>query len=89
LPQAKFVFKVSYRSAVNGKVARFFVKVPYGAAYGLSETLMRAYVTGQIRWYRVEDIAPGELTSDTRSSLLRWPQALVASSAKTKVVFGA
>lgn len=88
MTQAKFVFRVEYKSAINGRVARFFVKVPYGAAYGLSEALMRAYVTGQIKWFRIVDIAPGELTTDTRSALLRWPQALVASTAKTKVVFG-
>lgn len=88
MTQSKFVFRVEYRSAINGRVARFFVKVPYGAAYGLSEALMRAYVTGQIRWYKITDLAPGEMTPDIRESLLRWPQALVASTAKTKVVFG-
>lgn len=89
MTQAKFVFKVEYKSAINKRVARFIVKVPYGAAYGLSEALMRAYVTKQIEWYRITDIKPGELTPDTRSALLRWPQALVASTAKTKVRFGA
>jgi len=88
MTQAKFVFRVEYKSAVNGRVARFFVKVPYGAAYGLSEVLMRAYVTGQIKWFRIVDLKPGELTLDTRASLLRWPDALAASTARTKVVFG-
>ncbi|HEX5016563.1 MAG TPA: hypothetical protein VFX15_03135 [Actinomycetes bacterium] len=88
MTQSKFVFKVEYKSGVNGRVARFYVKAPYGGAYGLGETLMRAYLTGQIKWFRIKDIAPGELTLDLRSSLLRWPQALEASTARTKVVFG-
>lgn len=88
MTQAKFVFKVSYRSGVNGRVVRFFVKVPYGAAYGLSEVLMRAYVTGQIKWFRIDDIKPGELTVTDRGALMRWPEALRASSLTTKVEFG-
>lgn len=88
MTQAKFVFKVSYRSAVNGRVVRFFVKVPYGAAYDLSEALMRAYVTGQIKWYRVEDLKPNELTKQERLGLVRWTEALRASTLMTKVRFG-
>lgn len=88
MTQSKFVFRVEYKSAINGRVARFFVKVPYGAAYALSETLMRAYVTGEIRWFRVMDIKPGELTPEMRGILLRWPESLERSTAKTKVVFG-
>lgn len=86
MTQSKFVFRVEYKSAINGRVARFFVKVPYGAAYGLSEVLMRAYITGQIRWFRIVDIKPGELLD--RDSLTRWPQALELSTKRTKVVFG-
>lgn len=84
----KSVVKVEYGSAINRRVARFYVKVPYGASYLLSEALMRAYITGQIRWFKVTDIVPGELTPSLRASLLRWPDALRASTLKTKVVFG-
>lgn len=88
MTQSKFVFRVEYGSAINRRVARFYVKVPYGAAYELAEVLMRAYVTGQIRWFRIVDIMPGELSVSDRSALLRWPEALRASSLTTKVVFG-
>lgn len=86
---SKFVFKVEYKSAINRRVARIFVKVPYGAAYGLMETITRAYLKGDVVWFKVSDFGDGELTPDIRESLLRWPQALAASTAKTKVVFGA
>lgn len=88
MTQAKFVFKVSYKSAINRRVARFYIKAPYGGAYGLAEVLMRAYLKGDVAWFRIEDIRPGEVTTDIRASLLRWPQALDASTATTKVVFG-
>ena len=86
MTQSKFVFRVEYKSAKNKRVARFFVKVPYGGAYGLSEVLMRAYVTGQIEWFRIKDLKPGEYVD--RDSLTRWPEALRRSAYLTKVVFG-
>jgi len=86
--QGKSVFRVEYGSAVNRRVARFYVKAPYGSSYALVEALNRAYQTGQVRWFRIVDIMPGELSVSDRSTLMRWPDALRASSLTTKVVFG-
>jgi hypothetical protein len=84
----RFIFKVSYRGTKSRRVARFFVKVPYGGAYVISETLMRAWTQGLIDWYRVDTVKPGEITEEVRASLTRWPEALRRSTEITKVEFG-
>lgn len=78
------IFKVSYRSAVNGRVARAYVKVPYSGLYGLTETLTRQQAAGQILWFRVAIARPHEI-AEHRSELARWLDALRATTRITKV----
>lgn len=78
------IFKVTYRSAVNGRVARVFTKVPYGGLFDLNEKLARMLAKGQIIWFRV-DIAKSTEIAENRNRLSRWLGALAESSAVTKV----
>jgi hypothetical protein len=83
------IFYVEYKSAVNGRVARFFVKIPYGvwrdSLYGLNECFARAVFLGLISRFRVDVARPGQITPDIRSRLTRWPEALAATTNRTKV----
>lgn len=74
-----------YRSAINGKMVKLFMKVPYGHVFDLTETLTRQLMTGQIAWFRVDPAKPGEITDKMRNSLQRWPEVLRASSERTGV----
>lgn len=78
------IFKVAYRSGVNGRVAVVFVKVPYGGLFDLNEKLARMLAKSQIRWFKVAVATPKEI-AENRSRLSRWLGALAESSAITKV----
>ena len=78
------IYKITYRSGVNGRVARVFAKIPYGGQFDLAEKLARMQSTGQIVWYRVDIAKPVEI-AENRSTLSRWLGALAESSAITRV----
>ena len=82
------IFKVTYRSAVNGRVARVFVKVPYGGLFMLNEMLARQMATGQILWHRVDVAKPVEI-GEHRSELQRPIPALLGTTPLTKVAWDA
>lgn len=69
----RFIAKVSYVSANGRKRTEEYVKLPYGAVFGLTETLARAWAIGIIRWFRIDTIKPGEVTPEIRVDLKRWP----------------
>jgi hypothetical protein len=79
------IYRVTYRSGINGKLVRVFSKVPYSGVYALTETLTRAITTGQVAWFRLDPAKPGEITPKMRQALQRWPEALSASTEKTEV----
>jgi len=87
------IFRVEYsgsqrrdeRGRFLPRIATAWVKVPYGALFGLSETLVRAMTTGQVRWFRIETAQPGEVTPEVRAQLTRWPDALAHTSGVTAV----
>lgn len=81
------IFRVSFRSARNGKLAKVYTKVPYSGTYALSETLTRALTTGEIAWFRLEPAKPNEITPRIRGSLQRWPEALRSTSERTQVTW--
>jgi hypothetical protein len=85
--QAKFLFRVEYKSAINGRIGRFYVWATYGEPYGLTETLMHAYLAKDIRWFRVRDVRPGEVQPEDRAKRLKWRDALAATTRITKVRF--
>lgn len=73
------IFKVTYRSMLGRKRrVTVYVKLQYGALYGLSEALARAVSTSQVMWFRIERI--GVITPEVREQMQRWPDALAASS---------
>ena len=78
------IFRVTYRSAINGRVARVFAKVPYGGLFDLNEKLARMLSKNQIRWFRVDVATPVEI-SENRSKLGRWLGVLAETSSITKV----
>jgi hypothetical protein len=82
----RFIARVTYKG--NRRVARTYVKLQYGAVFTLSETLSRAWAIGLIDWFRIDTIKPNEITPEIRASLQRWPQALEATTERTKVAFG-
>lgn len=78
------IFKITYRSGVNGRVTRVFAKVPYGGLFDLNEKLARMMAKGQIVWFRVDVAKPVEI-AEHRSTLGRWLGALAESSSVTLV----
>jgi hypothetical protein len=82
------IFRIRYRSAVNGRVAEAFAKVPYSALFDLNEKLARMVSQNQIRWFRVDVANPVQI-DEHRGSLERWQPALRATQAITKVDFDA
>ena len=81
----KSVIWVEYKSAINGRVARFLCKVPYGQAPDLMLRLNRAFQVGQIARFTISDLLTGEMDETTRDGLLRWNVALDVSANRTKV----
>jgi hypothetical protein len=78
------IFKVTYRSAVNGRVARAFVKVPYSGQFDMVEKLARMQAKRQILWFRV-DVAKSAEIAEHRSQLARWLEALTRTTPVTRV----
>jgi hypothetical protein len=70
----RFIARVTY--VARNRKTTTYVKLPYGAAFGLTETLTRAWALGLVRWFRIDTIKPGEITPEIRASLERWPTAL-------------
>jgi hypothetical protein len=81
------IYKVTVRSAYNGKLARTFAKVPYGGAFSMTEVLTRALTTGEISWFRVEPAKPSEITKHVRETLQRWPEALRSLTDRTGITW--
>lgn len=83
------IFKVEYKSAVNGRVAKFFIKVPYGvyadSIWAMTDELTALMRDGQIARYAVAIARPGEVTPEVRSQLARWRVALARTTARTRV----
>ena len=79
------IFRVMYRSGINGKLVKVFAKVPYSGSYAMTETLTRAVQTGEVAWFRIDPAKPSEITPRMRADLQRWPEALQTSSQKTQV----
>jgi hypothetical protein len=77
------ILRVTYRGA-NGRVARFYCKVPYSGVFALSEVFARLLSTNEVRWFRIEP-APAPEIETHRSSLERWPEAFRRTLDITKV----
>lgn len=78
------IFKVTYRSAINGRVARVYVKVPYSGLFDLNDKMARMLSERQIQWFRV-DVAKSQEIAEHRSQLARWLDALADSTRITRV----
>lgn len=78
------ILKIQYRSAINGRKAVAFAKVPYSGILDLNEKLARMMAKRQILWFRV-DVAKPEEINEHRSQLARWLGALMETSAVTRV----
>lgn len=77
------ILRVTYRGA-NGRVARFYCKVPYSGAFALNETLTRLFVAREVRWFRIDTATPEEIERE-RPRLERWPEALRRTLDITKI----
>lgn len=86
-PAPPRIFKITVRSAYNGKLARVFTKVPYGGAFAMTEVLTRALTTGEILWFRVEPAKTSEITPHIRETLQRWPEALYSMTERTGITW--
>ena len=84
MPDQIHIVKITYRSAVTGKVARAYAKIPYGGMVELADKLARLLAVKQIRWFRIDAAKPHEI-NEVRSSLTRWPEALAATLPRTKI----
>jgi hypothetical protein len=78
------IYKVSYRSAVNGRAAAFVTKVPYGEVYHLSELLTRLVAKGQVVWFRMQAATAQDIALH-RAELARWPDGMRATLPVTQV----
>ena len=78
------IFKVTYRSAVNGRVARAYVKVPYSGLFDLNDKMARMMAARQIQWFRV-DVAKSAEIAEHRFELARFTDALRATTPITRV----
>lgn len=78
------IFKVAYRSAINGRVARVFVKVPYGGLFALNEVMARQLAAGNLLWFRI-DVAKTTEIAEHRSGLARFMGALMDTTKVTQV----
>lgn len=86
-PAPPRIFRVTIRSAYNGKLARVFTKVPYGGVYAMTEALTRAVMTGEVEWFRIEPAKAHDITAGIREHLQRWPEALRSMSERTGVTW--
>jgi hypothetical protein len=78
------IIKITYRSAVNGRVAVAYAKVPYSQLYDLSEKLARLVATRNVRWFRIDAATPAEIGAN-RQTATRWPDALAATITRTHI----
>jgi hypothetical protein len=78
------IFRLDYRSGVNGRLARAWIKAPYSTMYVLTELLTRQLTHAVILWYRLRVATPKEI-AEHRTELARPMDALRASSDVTKV----
>jgi hypothetical protein len=86
--QSLNIFKVRYRSALNGRAVTLWVKVPYGGIFDLTEMLSRQLAKGQIHYFKVDAAKPHEI-GEHRAELARARDALLASSAITRIDWAA
>ena len=84
MPDQIHIVKITYRSNVNGRVAVAYAKIPYGGMVELSDKLARLLAVKQVRWYRVDAAKPADIALN-RHSLVRWPEALAHTVARTHV----
>jgi hypothetical protein len=91
-PASPRIFRIEYTTPQRRERGRFlprraqaYVKVPYGGAFAMSETLVRAMTTGQIESFTVRVARPREITPAVRQSLTRWPEALEHTTEVTAV----
>ena len=82
------IFKIEYRSAINGRKAKVFAKIPYSGLFDLSSKLARMVSERQILWFRV-DVAKSAEIAEHRGELARWPDALTPTSSVTRVDWSA
>jgi hypothetical protein len=81
------IFRITIRSAHNGKLAWVYAKIPYGGVYNCTEQLTRAMMTGEILWFRIEPAKASAITPHVRAALVRWPEALRSMSERTQVTW--
>lgn len=82
------IYRLSYRSGVNGRVAVMWVKAPYGTMFAVTDLLSRQLSQAVILWYRLAVATPKEIALH-RPELQRAMDALRASSTVTKVEWDA
>ena len=82
------IYRLRYRSGVNGRVAEAWIKVPYGTLFAVTELLTRQLSQAQLLWYRL-DVATSTQIAEHRDQLARAVDALHATTFKTKVVWDA
>lgn len=82
------IYRLSYRSGINGRVATMWVKAPYGTMFATTDLLSRQLSQAAILWYRLAVATPKEIAIH-RPELARALDALHASSVVTKVEWDA
>lgn len=78
------IIRIRYRSAVNGRVAVAYAKVPYSGLFDLGAKMARLMHTRQVKWFRIDEARPDEIARE-RATLVRWPEALSATVSKTRI----
>lgn len=82
------VLRITYRSNYHPRrVVHTYAKVPYSGIFELTEVLSRAVSTSEIIWFRLDRLLPGQITPSIRRELVRWPEALKATSALSQVTW--
>ena len=84
MPDQIHIVKITYRSGVNGRVAVAYAKIPYGGMVDLADRLARLLAVKQVRWFRLSAATPEEI-AEHRAALRRWPDALAATTPRTRV----
>jgi len=82
------IYRLRYRSGVNGRVAEAWIKAPYGTVFSLTDTLTRQLSQGKVLWYRLA-VATAKQISLHRGELARAADALRATTRVTKVAWDA
>ncbi len=88
-PAKPRLFYVEYKSAVNGRIGRAFIKVPYegwrDSLAALNKEMARKQLAGEITRFTIETARAGTVTEEVRASLARWRAALKTTTKHTKV----